>query len=153
MPTSPEDVPLVVLSATATPPWLEALPGAFATLWRHAPWVPAEDRFAVELATTEIAANIVRHSPAPESVEVRAELDADAARIRVMLRDSAPAADVDLDRPMPEVEAESGRGVALARASVDLLEHRTDPDGPGNLWVLERRTGTGTTGSAPAHAG
>ncbi|WP_083259742.1 ATP-binding protein [Cellulosimicrobium cellulans] len=148
MPTDPGDAPLVVLSATATPPWLEALPGAFATLWERAPWVPAEDRFAVELATTEIAANIVRHSPVPESVEVRAELDADAARVRVTLRDSAPAADVDLDQPMPGAEAESGRGVALARESVDLLEHRADPDGRGNLWVLERRTGVDRGGVA-----
>ncbi|MGO2042312.1 MAG: ATP-binding protein, partial [Cellulosimicrobium funkei] len=114
--TPPDDAPLVVLSATASPPWLDALPDAFAALWGQAPWVPADDRLAVELATTEIAANIVRHSPAPETVEVRAELDAGAGRVVVVLRDTAPAADVDLDRTMPPPEAASGRGLALARA-------------------------------------
>jgi len=133
--------PLVVLSATAVPPWLDALPAAFATLWERAPWVPAEDRFAVELATTEIAANIVRHSPSPESVEVHAELDADAGRVRVTLRDSAPAADVDLDPGMPGPDAESGRGVALARSCVDRLEHVPGRGGGGNVWLLERTTG------------
>ncbi|KLN34170.1 ATP-binding protein [Cellulosimicrobium cellulans] len=133
------DAPLVVLSATAVPPWLDALPDAFAVLWNRAPWVPADDRLAVELATTEIAANIVRHSPAPESVEVRAELDAGEGRVVVVLRDTAPAADVDLDRAMPPADAESGRGLALARACVDRLEHRWIAGTAGNEWLLERR--------------
>lgn len=146
---APQEAPLVVLSATATPPWLEALPGAFARLWERAPWVPPDDRFAVELATTEIAANIVRHSPAPEAVEVRAALDVDGARVRVTLADTAPAAAVDLDRPMPGTDAESGRGVALARSCLDVLEHLTG-DGGGNVWVLERRTGRRPDEHGPA---
>lgn len=134
-----DEAPLVVLSATAVPPWLDALPDAFSALWVRAPWVPADDRLAVELATTEIAANIVRHSPAPDTVEVRTELDAGAGRVVVVLRDTAPAADVDLDRTMPPADAESGRGLALARACVDRLEHRWVAGTSGNEWRLERR--------------
>ena len=147
--TPPDDAPLVVLSATASPPWLDALPDAFAALWGQAPWVPADDRLAVELATTEIAANIVRHSPAPETVEVRAELDAGAGRVVVVLRDTAPAADVDLDRTMPPPEAESGRGLALARACVARLAHRWVAWTSGNAWRGDgrgRRAGGGPGG-------
>ncbi|KFD44517.1 hypothetical protein IU11_01600 [Cellulosimicrobium sp. MM] len=104
--TPPDDAPLVVLSATASPPWLDALPDAFAALWGQAPWVPADDRLAVELATTEIAANIVRHSPAPETVEVRAELDAGAGRVVVVLRDTATRR---RRRPRPHDAAPRGR--------------------------------------------
>ena len=140
--TPPDDAPLVVLSATASPPWLDALPDAFAALWGQAPWVPADDRLAVELATTEIAANIVRHSPAPETVEVRAELDAGAGRVVVVLRDTAPAAAGAVDRGMPPPEAEAGRGLARGRAGVDRLEHRWVAGTSGNEWRLERRVRT-----------
>ncbi len=149
MRTDAGGTPLVVLSATATPPWLDALPGAFATLWERAPWVPPGDRIAVELATTEIATNIVQHSPAPEAVEVLTELDVDGALVRVILTDTAPGATVDLGRPMPAADAESGRGVALARRCLDRLTHTSDDDG-GNVWVLERRTGPTHRRGAPA---
>ncbi|MFC8599774.1 ATP-binding protein [Isoptericola sp. NPDC057191] len=119
--------------------WFATLPDAFAALWAQVPATSFDDRTAVELAVTEIAGNVLRHTADPDTVTVRAELTADAREVRVVLEDTAPGVPLDLDRPMPGPDAESGRGLAIVRACVDVVEHHAGP--AGSRWVLSRRPG------------
>jgi len=125
-----------VVRAASAQEWFDTLPDAFARLWAQVPGVPADDRWAMELAVTEIAGNLLRHSADPGAVTVRAELSANAHEVRAVLEDTAPGVELDLDRPMPGPEAESGRGLALVRACANVVEHRAGP--AGTRWVLTR---------------
>ena len=104
-------------------------------LWEKAPAVPDDDRLLFALAVSEIATNIVEHSP--PGTRIDALVSAAPSALSAELRDTAAPAHIDLaGAAMPDANAESGRGLALSRTVLDELEH-TGSD-TGNAWRMVR---------------
>lgn len=97
--------------------------------------VPETVRLHLDLATGEIAANIVEHGgSATLCFEVLVRPD----RVEARFTDDGPPADIDLAAvTMPDPLADRGRGLALARQVLDELTYRRD--GSHNHWTLTRR--------------
>ncbi|MFC6285091.1 ATP-binding protein [Nocardioides sp. GCM10027113] len=141
-----EHVPdrLAVL-APAVPDVLELVHSLLEQLWHSHPEVGDTDRMRFETAVVEILGNIVEHayeldagrSPAPDEWR-RFQLVVGVTPHKVVATfgDNGLPAALDLGAAlMPGVDAESGRGLALAKATLDVLDY-SRVDGR-NRWLLE----------------
>lgn len=107
-------------------------------LWASHPGVPEVVRFHMDLAASEIAANIVEHSGGGRPVRLRVQAAVSGNEVRTTFTDDGRPAQVDLASVrMPAEMAERGRGLALAIEVLDELSYRRDQD--RNHWTLVRR--------------
>ncbi|MGV1006799.1 MAG: ATP-binding protein [Candidatus Nanopelagicales bacterium] len=114
-------------------PWaLGEVQGALDDFWARHDEVPARVRLEVEIAATEIAANILEHCRA---ISVWMELWVLPGEVHVTFTDRGGPVAVDLNSVcMPDESAERGRGLALAQAALGLLSYFRDE--VGNHWEL-----------------
>ncbi|MDN3312087.1 ATP-binding protein [Microbacterium oryzae] len=120
--------------------FVDAVLDALEKLWDEAPDVADEDRMLFTLAVSEIVTNVATHAPGAPDLVTSAELEVSEEMLRAVIKDTAAPVQIDWSTVgMPGDEAESGRGLALAQATLDRLEHRSDED--GNIWLLIRRGG------------
>ncbi|MGX9346480.1 ATP-binding protein [Microbacterium sp. KNMS] len=116
--------------------FVDAVLDALERIWSRAEVADA-DRMLFGLAVSEIATNVVTHSPGDAEVRVTAELEVGRTALTAIIRDTAWPVDIAwADVSMPGPDAESGRGLALAREALDVLDHHVDH---GNVWTLVRR--------------
>lgn len=80
----------------------------------------------ITLALTEACTNVLDHSTAEDSYEVRVTLDSDKCVITVS--DTGEGFDHDREPPRVDPMAESGRGIALMRDLMDKLDFTFFPD-------------------------
>ena len=97
--------------------------------------VDDDARMQFEVAVAEIAANIIEHAGADETVALTVELVLTPDRLEARFTDDGTPAVVDLKAvEMPDVMAERGRGLAIALSALDELEYRRR--GLSNVWRL-----------------
>ena len=119
------------------PDTLDEIHRAFARCWSQHPEIGDEVRVQMELAASEIAANIVEHS-APGPVRLQMDLDVSAGEMVATFHDDGTPVQVDLETVrMPAVLAERGRGLAIAIGVLDGLCYCRGRD--VNNWTLTRR--------------
>ncbi|UXA20375.1 ATP-binding protein [Mycobacterium sp. SMC-4] len=95
-------------------------------------------RMHIELAVSEIAANIIEHSDNGKAVRLRMDVNILPDAVRITFTDDGHPAPVDLTRvSMPDENAERGRGLAIAHRVLDEFSYRRDEH--GNHWTLCRR--------------
>lgn len=95
-------------------------------------------RMSVELAASEIVANIIEHSKGGDPVKLRMQVSLGADAVSVTFTDDGQPAVVDLTHlDMPDVLDERGRGLAIAHQVLDELSYRRDDT--GNHWTLVKR--------------
>ncbi|MEV0355091.1 ATP-binding protein [Nocardia sp. NPDC050697] len=125
-----------VLRTSTGPDTLAAVHDALEQVWAAHP-VPEAVRLHLDLATGEIAANIVEHGG---SATLRFEVAVRPDRVEASFTDDGPPAEVDLAAvAMPDPLADRGRGLALARQVLDELTYRRE--GPHNHWTLTHLLG------------
>jgi serine/threonine-protein kinase RsbW len=128
----------VVFEVPATIESVDEVQDRFGAWWDTLGIDDVRQRFALETALAEIAANIVEHTKRTDREAGRrytVELAADDRELVAVLTDNGRPADVDLAAvTMADVDEESGRGLALAMAALDRLEHRHE--GGHNVWTL-----------------
>ena len=89
----------------------------------------------VQIATAEVAANIVEHTGSGHPLRIRMSAAVTDDQVHVSFTDNGPPADIDLTQvTMPTDMAERGRGLAMAQALLDRLAYRCDET--GNHWTL-----------------
>lgn len=133
MPT--DEIRTIRIDGAADLAFVDGLLDELDRLWAAVPRVPEEDRLLFGLAVSEIATNIVEHSP--PGTRIDALVSAAPSALSAELRDTAAPAHIDLaGAAMPGADAESGRGLALSRTVLDELEH-TGSDA-GNAWRMVR---------------
>lgn len=104
-------------------------------LWSRNPQVPDDVRIQMAIATAEVGANIIKHTPQGRPVRIRMDLELSDHQVHVGFTDNGPPADIDLESvSMPDPMAETGRGLAMARAVLGRFSHRRDAI--GNHWTL-----------------
>jgi serine/threonine-protein kinase RsbW len=117
---------------TVGPDALDNVQAALDAFWSRHDDVPAAVRIEVEIAVTEIAANILEHGCAGE---LQMEMAVHADEVHVEFTDSGDPAEVDLFMVrMPDAMAERGRGLAIAPAALRVLAYFRDE--LGNHWRL-----------------
>ncbi|WP_099025528.1 ATP-binding protein [Mycolicibacterium palauense] len=123
-----------VLETMTGPGTLEAVQRTLDELWADRD-VPELARMHMDLAVSEIAANIIEHSGGGRSVRLHMEVSAAADAVTVIFTDDGHPAPVDL-RPaeMPDEMSDRGRGLAIAHRVLDELSYRRDEQ--GNHWTL-----------------
>ncbi len=88
-----------------------------------------------QVASAEVAANIIEHAGNGRSVLMRMELLLLHDEVQISFNDNGIAADIDLSSShMPDVMAERGRGLALTQAVMASVAYRRG-DGE-NTWTL-----------------
>lgn len=114
---------------------LAAVQSQLDALWSIHPRVPDDVRIQVQIATAEVAANIVEHTGSGHPLRIRMSAAVTGDQVHVIFTDNGPPADIDLTQvAMPEDMAERGRGLAMAQALLDRLAYRGDET--GNRWTL-----------------
>jgi len=118
------------------PDTLQQIRETLASVWRAHADVPDRMRSSVEIATGEIAANIVEHAASDRPVELRMEVLVLPSEVQVRFIDDGNAAFApDLDAVhLPHETAERGRGLAVAKAALRELSYQRDDR--GNRWTL-----------------
>ena len=125
------------IRAVAVPGALEKVDRLLESVWSDDPPVPASVRMRLGIAVGEISTNIVKHATKGLDRPVDLQmwvLVRDHDVLITFADDGIPVAAELLSREMPPDLDESGRGIALARATVSLLEYRRT-DG-FNVWTL-----------------
>ena len=124
-----------MVDIAAGPGTLNDVQAALNAFWSLHDEVPSRVRMEVEIAASEIAANIVEHCCA---VGLQMELHILVNEVEVEFIDTGAPVDVDLESvSMPDEMAERGRGLAMARAALRLLSYCRDE--VGNHWRLVSR--------------
>ena len=120
----------------AGPGTLSEVQAALEAFWSLHDEVPVGVRIEIEIAASEIAANIVEHCcPAGLRMELHILLN----EVQVEFTDTGAPVAVDLDAVcMPDEMAERGRGMAMARAALRLLSYFRDE--VGNHWKLVQQS-------------
>lgn len=107
-------------------------------LWAIHPSIPDDIRMQLQIATAEVAANIVEHTGSGHPLRIRMSATVVDDQVHVLFTDNGPPADIDLARvTMPDDMAERGRGLAMAQALLDRLAYRCDAS--GNHWTLSSK--------------
>lgn len=128
----------LVLETVTGPGTMEGIQQTLDRLWQQHPDVSETARLHVELAASEIGANVVKYAAEGHPVSLRMEAEVCGGDIRVNFTDDGHPAPVDLAAVrMPSELAERGRGLAMAVAVLDQLSFRRD--GSVNRWTLVRR--------------
>lgn len=95
-------------------------------------------RMYVELAVSEVGANIIEHSGDGDPVRLRMVVTVAPDRVSVDFTDDGNPTPVDPNAStMPDAMSERGRGLAIAHRVLDELSYRRDRR--GNHWTLVRR--------------
>lgn len=124
-----------MVNIAAGPGTLDEVQSALNALWSLHDEVPSRVRTEIEIAATEIAANIVEHCC---PVGLQMELHILLNEVQVEFTDTGAPAAVDLESVrMPDEMAERGRGLAMAQAALRLLSYFRDE--VGNHWRLVSR--------------
>lgn len=132
-------VDLPILRAACGPHALAAINDALNEAWRVASWVPATIRSHIEIAVSEIAANIIEHAGHTQSAMVEMRLRILGDHVEVTFTDTGMQAQIDLDEiHMPDELAERGRGLAIARTVLAKLDYSHSER--GNHWTLVSQT-------------
>ncbi len=122
----------------ATAESLDEVQDRFGAWWDGLGIDDVAQRFKLETALAEIAANIVEHTRRNDQEAGRrytVHLEATDHELTAVLTDNGRPADVDLAAvTMADVDEENGRGLALAIAALDRLEHRHEHG--RNVWTL-----------------
>lgn len=120
------------MNIAAGPGTLNEVQSALDAFWSLHDEVPSRVRAEIEIAASEIAANIVEHCcPAGLQMELHVLLN----QVEVEFTDTGAPVAVDLDSVrMPDEMAERGRGLAMAQAGLRLLSYFRDE--VGNHWRL-----------------
>lgn len=114
---------------------LAAVHSQLDALWSIHPRIPDGIRMQVEIATAEVAANIVEHTGIGHPLRIRMSACVIDDRAHIEFTDNGPPADIDLTKvAMPDDMAERGRGLAMSQALLDELAFRCDET--GNHWTL-----------------
>lgn len=114
---------------------LHEVQAALDAFWSLHDEVPSRVRMEIEIAASEIAANIVEHCC---PVGLWMELHIRPNEVEVEFTDSGAPVVVDLDSVcMPDEMADRGRGLAMAQAALRLLSYFRDE--VGNHWRLVSR--------------
>ena len=115
---------------------LNEVQAALDALWSVHDEVPSRVRMEIEIAASEIAANIVEHCcPGGLRIELQVLLN----EVQIEFTDTGAPVAVDLDSVcMPDEMAERGRGLAMAQAALSLLSYFRDE--VGNHWRLVSKT-------------
>lgn len=133
MPT--DEIRTIRIDGAADLAFVDGLLDELDRLWAATPSIPEVDRLLFGLAVSEIATNIVEHSPPDTRID--ALVSAAPGTLTAVLRDTAQRARVDLaGATMPSADAESGRGLALSSTVLDELEHIGSDT--GNEWRMMR---------------
>ncbi|HSJ58033.1 MAG TPA: SpoIIE family protein phosphatase [Anaerolineae bacterium] len=104
--------------------------------------------YRLELATSEIVTNVIRHAYRARAGEVRCEITLLPDRIAVDLYDTGEAFDpAGVPTPDPKHPREGGYGLAIARQVVDELVYTPATPG-GNHWHLTKRAPAADTTDA-----
>ena len=129
------DSEIWVFDALARPGILDEIRRVLVSAWQANPGVPRSIRSEVEIATSEIAANIVEHAGMGRAVHLRMEVAVLFDEVQVRFIDDGHEVDVDLASVhLPDDMAERGRGLAVARAVLRQLSYQRLTD--GNCWTL-----------------
>ncbi|MCB1265688.1 ATP-binding protein [Mycolicibacterium sp.] len=114
---------------------LDQIHRALERFWSAHSRIPEMVRLQMEIACTEIGANIVAYASDGRPVRMRMELRCRPDRVHIDFIDDGMPADVDLTAvTMPGEWAEHGRGLAMARAVLDRLSYRRSA--VANHWTL-----------------
>jgi len=126
-----------VLETTTGPETLDDIQRLLDEVWSEAE-VPEIVRIHMDLAASEIGANIIEHSGAGRPVRLRMEVTMLPDAVHATFTDDGRPARVDLvDVGLPGDFAERGRGLAMAHRVLDELTYRRDDQ--GNHWTLVRK--------------
>ena len=126
-----------VLDTTTGPDTLREIQQLLDELW-EANDVPEMARMYVDLAVSEIGANIIEHSGDGKSVRLQMDVELHPDTVQITFTDNGHPAPVDLTQvAMPDEMASRGRGLAIAYRVLDELSYRRDH--AGNHWTLVRR--------------
>jgi serine/threonine-protein kinase RsbW len=126
-----------VLETTTGPETLDAIQRVLDEVWRTHD-VPEIVRIHMDLAASEIGANIIEHSGAGRPVRLRMEVRMLPDAVQATFNDDGRPARIDLSgAALPDDLAERGRGLAMAHRVLDELSYRRDDQ--GNHWTLVRR--------------
>ena len=130
--------PPLVMETVTGPGTMERIQQTLDLLWQQHPDVSETARLHVELAASEIGANVVKYAAEGQPVSMRMQAEVSAGDIRVCFTDDGHPAPVDLAAVrMPPDLAEQGRGLAMAVAVLDQLSFQRDAS--VNRWTLVRR--------------
>ena len=126
-----------VLETTTGPGTLDDIQRILDEVWSEAE-VPEIVRIHMDLAVSEIGANIIEHSGGGRPVRLRMEVSMSPDAVRATFTDDGRPARIDLVAAgMPGDFAERGRGLAMAHRVLDELSYRRDDQ--GNHWTLVRK--------------
>lgn len=126
-----------VLETTTGPDTLDAIQRTLDEVWSEVE-VPEIVRIHMDLAASEIGANIIEHSGGGEPVRLRMEVRMLPDAVHATFTDDGKPARIDLvDVGLPGDFAERGRGLAMAHRVLDELSYRRDDQ--GNHWTLVRK--------------
>ncbi|OBF09713.1 ATP-binding protein [Mycobacterium sp. ACS4331] len=126
-----------VLDTTTGPDTLAQIQNTLDQVWASAE-VPERVQMHMDLAASEVGANIVEHAGDGTAVHLRMEVHLLPDAVRTVFTDQGHPAPVDLSQvQMPDEMAERGRGLAIAVRVLDELSYRRDHE--GNHWTLVRR--------------
>ncbi|HKV17831.1 MAG TPA: ATP-binding protein [Mycobacterium sp.] len=126
-----------VLETTTGPETLDDIQRLLDEVWGEAE-VPEIVRIHMDLAASEIGANIIEHSGGGQPVRLRMEVSMSPDSVRATFTDDGRPARIDLaGAGLPGDFAERGRGLAMAHRVLDELSYRRDDQ--GNHWTLVRK--------------
>ena len=126
-----------VLETTTGPDTLDAIQRTLDEVWSEHE-LPELVRIHMDLAASEIGANIVEHSGDGQPVRLRMEVRLLPDVVEATFTDDGHPSPVDLTSiGMPDEMSERGRGLAIAHRVLDELSYRRDEN--GNHWILLRR--------------
>lgn len=116
------------VTGAARPEVLDEVHTELERLWETTGDVSPRDRMRFETGLMEIVGNVVEHAYRLDHGSAARVLSVSvtvtATEVRGVLADNGLPSEVDLGTvTLPDPEAESGRGLAMALASLDLLEH------------------------------
>jgi serine/threonine-protein kinase RsbW len=126
-----------VLETTTGPETLDDIQRVLDEVWSEVE-VPEIVRIHMDLAASEIGANIIEHSGGGQPVRLRMEVSMLPDAVRATFIDDGKPARIDLAGvDLPGDLAERGRGLAMAHRVLDELSYRRDE--LGNHWTLVRK--------------
>lgn len=129
------ELQLWILDALAQPGTLGDIRKILSSVWEAHPEVPASVKTEIEIATGEIAANVLEHASSERPVHIRMEVLVLLNEVQVRFVDDGLEMRVDLESVrLADEMAERGRGLAIARAVLRRLSYQSTAD--GNCWTL-----------------
>lgn len=129
-----------LLHTSAGPRALEELEAALADAWALGGQVPPAIRHQVQIALSEIVANIVEHGAGGQAaLNIEIQMSIGPGQVLARVCDDGVEVRVDLaGLSMPACLAERGRGLAMAQRALDTLSYQRRAG--LNHWLLASRS-------------